>query len=158
MLSDGVVSAAGLTKVFVVPEREAGLAAAARSLVRRQTRAVRAVDAIDFQIEAGEVVGFLGPNGAGKTTTLKMLSGLLHPTGGAARVLGFEPHRRELELLRQITLVMGNRNQLQWDLPALDSFELNREMLDNGLTSSVRDNDERFPPEWRLSRRGRAAD
>ena len=115
-----------LTKTFLVPEREAGLLAAMRSLVRRRQREVRAVDAISFAIEPGEVVGFLGPNGAGKTTTLKMLSGLLHPSGGEARVLGHVPARREREYLRQITLVMGNRNQLQWDLPALDSFELNR--------------------------------
>jgi ABC-2 type transport system ATP-binding protein len=94
--------------------------------VRRKTRAVRAVDAISFEIPHGEIVGFLGPNGAGKTTTLKMLSGLLYPTGGEARVLGHVPSKREREFLRRITLVMGNRNQLQWDLPALDSFELNR--------------------------------
>src|SRR5262245_42005340 len=121
-----VVHVSELTKVFRVPEREAGLGAAARSLVRRRWREVRAVDSISFAIEAGEVVGFLGPNGAGKTTTLKMLSGLLYPTGGDPRVLGFTPSRRERDFLRQITLVMGNRNQLQWDLPALDSFELNR--------------------------------
>jgi ABC-2 type transport system ATP-binding protein len=84
------------------------------------------VDGITFDIDAGEIVGFLGPNGAGKTTTLKMLSGLLYSSGGEARVLGFEPSRRQKDFLRQITLVMGNRNQLQWDLPALDSFELNR--------------------------------
>ncbi len=77
-------------------------------------------------IAPGEVVGFLGPNGAGKTTTLKMLSGLLYPSGGEARVLGHVPSKRERDFLRRITLVMGNRNQLQWDLPALDSFELNR--------------------------------
>ncbi len=81
---------------------------------------------ISFEIEPGEVVGFLGPNGAGKTTTLKMLSGLLYPTSGEARVLGHVPSKRERDFLRRITLVMGNRNQLQWDLPALDSFELNR--------------------------------
>src|SRR5262249_612972 len=121
-----VVQVRELTEVFRVPEREAGLGAAARSLVRRRWREVRAVDSISFAIEAGEVVGFLGPNGAGKTTTLKMLSGLLYPTGGDPRVLGFTPSRRERRVLRQITLVMGNRNQLQWDLPALDSFELNR--------------------------------
>ncbi len=115
-----------LEKVFDVPEREAGLLAAARSLVRRTTREVRAVDRITFAIEPGEVVGFLGPNGAGKTTTLKMLSGLLYPTGGEARVLGFVPSRRERAFLSRITLVMGNRNQLQWDLPALDSYDLNR--------------------------------
>jgi ABC-2 type transport system ATP-binding protein len=121
-----VVHVAELTKIFEVPEREAGLRAAAKSLFRRQTRDVRAVDAISFEIAPAEVVGFLGPNGAGKTTTLKMLSGLLYPTGGEARVLGHVPSRREKDYLRQITLVMGNRNQLQWDLPALDSFELNR--------------------------------
>jgi ABC-2 type transport system ATP-binding protein len=109
-----------------VPEREAGLRAAAKSLVRRKWREVRAVDAISFEIGPGEVVGFLGPNGAGKTTTLKMLSGLLYPSSGEARVLGHIPSRREKDYLRQITLVMGNRNQLQWDLPAVDSFELNR--------------------------------
>jgi ABC-2 type transport system ATP-binding protein len=87
---------------------------------------VQAVDGITFAIEPGEVVGFLGPNGAGKTTTLKMLSGLLYPTSGIATVLGHVPSKREREFLRRITLVMGNRNQLQWDLPALDSFELNR--------------------------------
>jgi ABC-2 type transport system ATP-binding protein len=120
------VEVAELTKVFVVPEREAGLAASVRALFRRRHREVRAVDRISFGMESGEVVGFLGPNGAGKTTTLKMLSGLLYPTAGEARVLGFLPSRRERDFLRQITLVMGNRNQLQWDLPALDSFELNR--------------------------------
>jgi ABC-2 type transport system ATP-binding protein len=122
----GVVEVEGLTKVFKVAEREAGLGASFRSLVRRTWREVRAVDAISFSIEAGEVVGFLGPNGAGKTTTLKMLSGLLYPTGGDGRVLGHVPSKREREYLRRMTLVMGNRNQLQWDLPALDSFELNR--------------------------------
>jgi ABC-2 type transport system ATP-binding protein len=87
---------------------------------------VRAVDGISFDIEPGEIVGFLGPNGAGKTTTLKMLSGLLYVTDGDARVLGHVPSKRERDFLRRISLVMGNRNQLQWDLPALDSFELNR--------------------------------
>ncbi len=116
----------GLVKTFSVPEREAGLRHAAKGLFRRTMREVRAVDGISFDIEPGEVVGFLGPNGAGKTTTLKMLSGLLYPTSGEALVLGRVPSKRERELLRWITLVMGNRNQLQWDLPALDSFELNR--------------------------------
>jgi ABC-2 type transport system ATP-binding protein len=123
---DPVVHVSELTKVFKVPEREAGLRAAAQSLVRRKWREVRAVDAISFDIGPGEVVGFLGPNGAGKTTTLKMLSGLLYATSGEARVLGHVPSKRERDYLRRITLVMGNRNQLQWDLPALDSFELHR--------------------------------
>ena len=122
----GVVEVEELTKVFRVPEREAGLRASLRGLVNRTWREVRAVDAISFSIEAGEVVGFLGPNGAGKTTTLKMLSGLLFPTSGEGRVLGHVPSKRERDYLRRMTLVMGNRNQLQWDLPALDSFELNR--------------------------------
>jgi ABC-2 type transport system ATP-binding protein len=115
-----------LRKAFVVPVREAGLRASVRSLVRREHREVRAVDGISFQIEPGEVVGFLGPNGAGKTTTLKMLSGLLYPTGGGLSVLGHVPSQRKPAFLERITLVMGNRNQLQWDLPAVDSFEMNR--------------------------------
>jgi ABC-2 type transport system ATP-binding protein len=121
-----VVHVDGLEKMFRVPEREAGLRASLRSLVNRRWREVRAVDGVSFSLEPGEVVGFLGPNGAGKTTTLKMLSGLLHPTGGEVRVLNHVPWKRERDYLRRITLVMGNRNQLQWDLPALDSFELNR--------------------------------
>ena len=116
----------GLLKVFDVPEREPGLVAAAKGLVRRKTRQVRAVDEVSFAVAPGEVVGFLGPNGAGKTTTLKMLSGLLYPSGGEAHVLGFVPSKRQRGFLSRITLVMGNRNQLQWDLPALDSYELNR--------------------------------
>jgi len=95
-------------------------------LIKRKHREVRAVDCISFDLHQGEIVGFLGPNGAGKTTTLKMLSGLLYPTDGTATVLGFEPSRREKEFLSQITLVMGQRNQLSWDIPALDSYELNR--------------------------------
>jgi ABC-2 type transport system ATP-binding protein len=94
--------------------------------VKRETEEVPAVDGITFDLQPGEVVGFLGPNGAGKTTTLKMLSGLLHPTAGEVSVLGFQPSKRARAFLRQITLVMGQRNQLVWDIPALDSFELNR--------------------------------
>ena len=125
-MSESAVRVAVLNKTFRVPEREAGLGAAVKGLVRRKHREVRAVDDISFEIAPGEVVGFLGPNGAGKTTTLKMLSGLLYPTSGEARVLGHVPSKRERGYLSRITLVMGNRNQLQWDLPALDSFELNR--------------------------------
>jgi ABC-2 type transport system ATP-binding protein len=113
-------------KSYVVTEREAGVRAALRSLLRRTKKEIPAVDGISFELQAGEVVGFLGPNGAGKTTTLKLLSGLLHPSGGEISVLGHEPWRREREYLRRITLVMGQRNQLVWDIPAADSFELNR--------------------------------
>src|SRR5688572_25061071 len=115
-----------LRKTYVVHERESGMLASMRSLVRRRSKEVPAVDGITFAIEPGEVVGFLGPNGAGKTTTLKMLSGLLYPTSGEATVLGHVPSRRQGDFLRRITMVMGNRNQLQWDLPAVDSFELIR--------------------------------
>src|SRR5262249_51423635 len=97
-----------------------------RSLFRRESRRVTAVDAIGFSVEPGEVVGFLGPNGAGKTTTLKMLAGLLHPSSGSARVLGYLPWERQHAFLRQMTLVMGQRNQLIWDIPVADSFERNR--------------------------------
>jgi ABC-2 type transport system ATP-binding protein len=120
------IHVADLRKTFFVPVREAGLRAAVTSLFSRKTKAVPAVDEISFDIEPGEVVGFLGPNGAGKTTTLKMLAGLLFPTSGEISVLGHVPSKRESAYLRQITMVMGNRNQLQWDLPALDSYELLR--------------------------------
>ena len=115
-----------LKKVYRVPERAAGLRASIRSFFHRTTKDVAAVDGISFSVEPGEIVGFLGPNGAGKTTTLKMLSGLLHPSSGSLEVLGHTPWRREKDLLRQITLVMGQRNQLIWDLPVGDSLELNR--------------------------------
>jgi len=115
-----------LAKHYKVPVREAGLKAATQSLFKRTYRTIKAVDDISFSIEPGEIVGFLGPNGAGKTTTLKMLSGLLFPTSGTPSVLGFTPSRRQPDYLRQITLMMGNRSQMAWDLPALDSFELQR--------------------------------
>jgi len=115
-----------LSKHFKVPVRESGLKASIGSLFKRRFNTVKAVDEISFHIDPGEIVGFLGPNGAGKTTTLKMLSGLLYPTSGEATVLGFEPSRRQSKFLQQITLVMGNRQQLVWDLPALDSFDLMR--------------------------------
>jgi ABC-2 type transport system ATP-binding protein len=115
-----------LRKVYIVTERETGVRAALQSLVRRQVEEVPAVDGISFDLAPGEIVGFLGPNGAGKTTTLKMLAGLLHPTAGSATVLDYVPWKRDKAFLRQMTLVMGQRNQLVWDIPAQDSFELNR--------------------------------
>ncbi|MDX2112055.1 MAG: ATP-binding cassette domain-containing protein [Verrucomicrobiota bacterium] len=123
-----VVCVEKLSKTYLTPVRPEGLQAAFKSLFNRTTKAVKAVESIGFEIAAGEIVGFLGPNGAGKTTTLKMLSGLLHPTGGMARVLGHDAKRREHAFLRQITLVMGQRNQLVWDIPASDSFALNKKI------------------------------
>ena len=115
-----------LRKTYVVSQQEAGAKAALKDLVRRRRQEVRAVDGISFDLAPGEIVGFLGPNGAGKTTTLKMLAGLLHPTAGEVTVLGRVPWKRERAFLRQITLVMGQRNQLVWDIPAIHTFELNR--------------------------------
>ena len=115
-----------LSKTYKVPVRDPGLWNAAKSLFYRRTRDVEAVKDVCFEVAPGEVVGFLGPNGAGKTTTLKMLSGLLQPTDGHVEVLGLRPFRRQRDFLRHITLVMGNRNQLVWDIPVADSFERNR--------------------------------
>jgi ABC-2 type transport system ATP-binding protein len=115
-----------LSKTYKVPEREGGFGAAVRSFFKRKYKDVKAVQEVSFKIEQGEIVGFLGPNGAGKTTTLKMLSGLLHPTGGNAHVLGFTPWQLKPEYLRSMTLVMGQRNRLSWDIPAADSFLLNQ--------------------------------
>ncbi len=122
------VEVRGLHKHYRVHRRESGALSSLRSLFRREYRLVRAVDGVDFGIEPGEVVGFLGPNGAGKTTTLKVLAGLLHPTAGEVSVLGYRPQDRRAGFLRQMTLVMGQKQQLYWDLPALDTFELNREV------------------------------
>jgi ABC-2 type transport system ATP-binding protein len=115
-----------LSKTYKVPEREGGFGAAVRSFFKRKYKDVKAVQHVSFKIEPGEIVGFLGPNGAGKTTTLKMLSGLLHPTEGKADVLGFTPWELKPEYLRAMTLVMGQRNRLSWDIPAADSFLLNQ--------------------------------
>ena len=114
-----------MSKTYRISEKQPGLAGTIQHLLRRRHRDVLAVDGISFTIEPGEIVGFLGPNGAGKTTTLKMLTGLIHPSGGELEVAGHQPYRRQARFLRQITLVMGNRQQLLWDLPALDSLRVN---------------------------------
>jgi ABC-2 type transport system ATP-binding protein len=123
-----------LSKHYKVHRKEAGLRSSLRNLFRREYETVKAVDGISFDVEQGEIVGFLGPNGAGKTTTLKCLSGLLYPTAGTASVLGFVPHHREVAFLSQITLLMGQRNQLLWDLPAMETFLVNQAMY--GLPDS----------------------
>jgi ABC-2 type transport system ATP-binding protein len=115
-----------LSKTYQVPEREGGFRSAIGGFFRRKYRDVAAVQQVDFTIQPGEIVGFLGPNGAGKTTTLKMLSGLLFPTQGKATVLGFTPWERKPEFLKAMTLVMGQRNRLSWDIPAADSLLLNQ--------------------------------
>jgi ABC-2 type transport system ATP-binding protein len=125
-----VIRVAGLTKVYRVPKKEPGLWGSVRSLWNRQTDDVRAVDDVSFEIADGERVGFLGPNGAGKTTTLKMLTGLLWPTSGTCEVDGFVPQQRQTAFLQRITLVMGQKQQLLWDLPAIETFALNRAMFD----------------------------
>ncbi len=120
------IEVVGLTKVYRTYRKESGLRGAVKGLVRRKYDQTRAADNVSFTIEEGELVGFLGPNGAGKTTVLKMLSGLLNPTSGEARVLGFVPWERKDEMKRQFSLLMGQKNALWWDLPAQESLELNR--------------------------------
>lgn len=119
-----------LRKEFVSPVRQPGLKGAIKGLVSRETKRSVAVESFSIQVQEGEFVGFLGPNGAGKTTTIKMLTGILYPTSGTARVLGEVPFERKSELLRQIALVMGNRQQLWWDLPARESFAVLKEVYD----------------------------
>ena len=121
-----MIQVEGLTKDYRVYRKEPGLASSLKALVRRRFETVRAVDDVSFKIEAGEMVGFLGANGAGKTTTLKMLSGLLHPSAGDARVAGFVPKLRQRDFLCAIALVMGQKSQLDWDLPPADEYLLNQ--------------------------------
>jgi ABC-2 type transport system ATP-binding protein len=123
-----IIEAMGLTKTYRVFQKKEGVWGALRGLYRRDYKEVRAVDGVHFTIEPGEMVAFLGPNGAGKTTTLKMLSGLIYPTSGTARVLGFIPWERADAFRRRFSLVMGQKNQLWWDLPAADSLQLHREI------------------------------
>ena len=124
------IIAQSLSKTFRVKVRDPGLAGALRALVRPSYRAVQAVREVSFEIAPGEIVAFLGPNGAGKTTTLKMLAGLLYPTSGQVRVAGFEPWSGGAAFKRRIALVLGNRQQLVWDLPAEETFLLNRAIYD----------------------------
>src|SRR3954471_14046012 len=123
-----IIEADGLTKTYRVFQKKEGLLGAFKGLYKREYKEVRAVDDVSFSIEPGEMVAFLGPNGAGKTTTLKMLSGLIFPSAGSAKVLGFTPWERADAFRRQFALIMGQKNQLWWDLPASDSFQLHKEI------------------------------
>src|SRR5213596_970566 len=120
-----VIEVQGMTKSFRTYKKKPGLGGALKGLFHREQQTTLAVKDVSFAIEEGELVGFLGPNGAGKTTTLKMLAGLLYPTSGAARVLGYVPWERKDGYRRQFALLLGQKNQLWWDLPASESFELN---------------------------------
>jgi ABC-2 type transport system ATP-binding protein len=125
-----VIRVKNLVKYYRVHQKEPGLTGSIKSLVSRRYEDVKAVDNISFQIGGGELVGFIGPNGAGKTTTLKVLSGLLYPTRGSVSVLGYTPWERQADYLKQMSLVMGQKNQLWWDLPAMETFILNREIYE----------------------------
>ena len=123
-----IIEIEGLAKSYRVYQKEEGLAASLKGLFRRRYREVKAVRGIDLQVEAGEFVAFLGPNGAGKTTTLKLLSGVINPTSGTATVMGHVPWKRENNYRRRFALVMGQKNQLWWDLPAQESFRLHQQI------------------------------
>jgi ABC-2 type transport system ATP-binding protein len=125
-----MIEVRNLSKSYRVHKRAPGVAAALRSVLRRRYETVQAVDDLSFDIAEGERVGFLGPNGAGKTTTLKVLAGLLHPTSGTVRVGSFVPHTRDPRFLQLITLVMGQKQQLLWDLPPAETYAMNRAIYD----------------------------
>ncbi|MBI4261928.1 ABC transporter ATP-binding protein [Candidatus Uhrbacteria bacterium] len=125
-----IIEVKKLSKTYTYHRKAPGLWASVKSLFHREKLYTHAVKDISFSVEEGELVGFLGPNGAGKTTTLKMLSGILYPTGGEARVLGYVPWERRKEYQKQFAIVMGQKNQLWWDLPAMESFILNKEIYE----------------------------
>lgn len=137
-----IIELEGLSKSYRVYQKKEGLMASVRGLFHRDFRVVRAVDGIDLQVEQGEFVAFLGPNGAGKTTTLKLLSGVIHPTAGTARVMGHVPWQRHNAYRRRFALVMGQKNQLWWDLPAAESFRLHQQIYQIDASSFDRTRDE----------------
>jgi ABC-2 type transport system ATP-binding protein len=137
-----VIEIRGLRKAYRVFQKQEGLGASVRSLFRREYREVLAVAGIDLDVAKGEFVAFLGPNGAGKTTTLKLLSGVITPSGGEARVLGYVPWERDNDYRRRFALVMGQKNQLWWDLPAQESFQLHQKIYRIDPTSFKRTKDE----------------
>ena len=130
MVRMAAIDVQNLTKVYPVAIKQPGVAGTLRHFFRRQYRQVKAVNDVSFTVEPGEVVGFLGPNGAGKTTTLKMLTGLIYPSSGEVQVAGHTPFQRHRSFLEQITLVMGQKQQLRWDLPTLDSLRINGAIYD----------------------------
>jgi len=132
-----VIEVNGLTKSFRTYHKQPGFAGAVKGLFRRRYEQIFAVKDVSFRIEPGELVGFLGPNGAGKTTTLKMLAGLLYPSGGTATVLGHVPWKRADAYRRQFALLLGQKNQLWWDLPARESLDLNAKIY--GISDAQRD-------------------
>ncbi len=123
-----IIEIEGLRKSYRVYQKREGLLASLTGIWRREYREVQAVKGIDLTVEEGDFVAFLGPNGAGKTTTLKLLSGVINPTSGSARVMGFVPWNRDNEYRRRFALVMGQKNQLWWDLPAQESFRLHQQI------------------------------
>jgi ABC-2 type transport system ATP-binding protein len=125
-----VINVKNLSKSYEYYKKQPGLWAAVKGLFKREKLFKKAIKEINFSIEKGEMVGFLGPNGAGKTTTLKILSGILYPTDGQVRVLSYEPWKRQAQYQKQFALVMGQKNQLWWDLPAMESFILNKEIYE----------------------------
>jgi len=125
-----IISVKNLSKSYQSYKKEPGMLGSLKSLIKREYFEKKAVDSISFEIEEGELVGFIGPNGAGKTTTLKCLSGLLYPTSGDLSVMGYVPHNRKEDFLKQMSIVMGQKNQLWWDLPAIESYILNKEIYE----------------------------
>lgn len=125
-MKQSIISVKNLSKHFTIYKKEPGLKGSFKSLFKRKYETVKAVENISFTIQEGEIIGFIGQNGAGKTTALKMLSGLLYPTTGEVSVLGFNPWDRKPEFQKQFALIMGQKNQLWWDLPAIESFLLNK--------------------------------
>jgi ABC-2 type transport system ATP-binding protein len=136
-----IIEIKGLEKTYQVYQKKEGLRSSLRGLFKREYKQVKAVQGIDLQIEQGEFVAFLGPNGAGKTTTLKLLSGVIHPTSGTATVMGHIPWQRANEYRRRFALVMGNKNQLWWDLPAQESFRLHQQIyrIETGVFQNTLD-------------------
>lgn len=125
-----MISVNNLTKIYKIPKKQDSVAGFFKDLLKREYKEIKALDQISFEIGRGELVGFIGPNGAGKTSTMKILSGILYPTSGTATVQGYTPFEKKHEFLRRIAFVMGQKNQLIWDLPAYDSFLLSKEIYE----------------------------